>query len=201
MPTLCGCRSCYAVGVAGEHAVLALEWLDLRRASPTRRRCRHASASGSRRSTESTAPTFGWRRDNTIGATPQPNDSDDGLAALFRVAPRPSTRSCCERGLDRRVLDRGLQLSERCGEFFAGYRPVPSLLHGDLWGGNWSALASTREPVVFDPAVYFGDREADLAFTRLFGGFGPAFYAAYELRGRYRRAPLRASRSTTSTTC
>jgi fructosamine-3-kinase len=52
-------------------------------------------------------------------------------------------------------------------------------LHGDLWGGNWAADAS-GEPVLFDPAVYYGDREADLAMTRLFGGFGPAFYSAYE---------------------
>jgi fructosamine-3-kinase len=56
---------------------------------------------------------------------------------------------------------------------------LPSLLHGDLWGGNWAADESGN-PVVFDPAVYFGDREADLAMTRLFGGFGRAFYHAYE---------------------
>ena len=62
--------------------------------------------------------------------------------------------------------------------FFATYRPAPSLLHGDLWGGNWAALAG-GEPVVFDPAVHHGDREADLAMTRLFGGFGPDFHAAY----------------------
>ena len=55
---------------------------------------------------------------------------------------------------------------------------MASLLHGDLWGGNWLA-APTGEPVVFDPAVYFGDREAELAMTRLFGGFGEVFYRAY----------------------
>ena len=58
------------------------------------------------------------------------------------------------------------------GALFSSYRPVPSLLHGDLWGGNWGADDSVA-PVVFDPAVYFGDREADIAMTRLFGGFGP----------------------------
>jgi len=58
------------------------------------------------------------------------------------------------------------------------YAPVPSLLHGDLWGGNRGTLANGR-PALFDPAVYYGDRETDIAMTRLFGGFGPDFYAAY----------------------
>jgi fructosamine-3-kinase len=52
------------------------------------------------------------------------------------------------------------------------------LLHGDLWGGNWASCGG--EPVIFDPAVYYGDRESDLAMTRLFGGFGRTFYEAYE---------------------
>ena len=56
---------------------------------------------------------------------------------------------------------------------------MPSLLHGDLWGGNW-LVAAGGEPVIFDPAVYYGDRETDVAMTRLFGGFGAAFYRAYE---------------------
>ena len=56
--------------------------------------------------------------------------------------------------------------------------PPPSLLHGDLWGGNAAATVG-GEPVVFDPACYYGDREADLAMTELFGGFAPAFYSAY----------------------
>jgi fructosamine-3-kinase len=59
-----------------------------------------------------------------------------------------------------------------------GHEPQPSLLHGDLWCGNAGRLPDGT-PVVFDPAVYFGDREADLAMTELFGGFGPDFHAAY----------------------
>jgi fructosamine-3-kinase len=51
-------------------------------------------------------------------------------------------------------------------------------LHGDLWGGNWNVDAAGR-PVIFDPAVYYGDRETDIAMTRLFGGFGNRFYTAY----------------------
>ena len=55
---------------------------------------------------------------------------------------------------------------------------MPSLLHGDLWSGNHAAMDG--RPVIFDPAVYYGDRESDLAMTRLFGGFGRGFYSAYE---------------------
>jgi protein-ribulosamine 3-kinase len=55
----------------------------------------------------------------------------------------------------------------------------PALLHGDLWAGNRAADAA-GQPVVFDPAVHYGDPECDLAMTRLFGGFAPEFYAAYE---------------------
>ncbi len=76
------------------------------------------------------------------------------------------------------LASRGARLAERLSDFFSDYRPVASLLHGDLWAGNYGVLKS-GEPVIFDPAVYYGDREADVAMTELFGGFGPQFYAAY----------------------
>ena len=82
-------------------------------------------------------------------------------------------------GCGGRLQECGALLLARMNEFFATYHPSASLLHGDLWGGNW-ATDDRNQPVIFDPAVYYGDREADLAMTRLFGGFGPAFYAAYE---------------------
>ncbi len=59
-----------------------------------------------------------------------------------------------------------------------GYQPAPSLLHGDLWSGN-QAVDQHGEAVLFDPAVYYGDRECDLAMTRLFGGIPDAFLRAY----------------------
>ena len=76
------------------------------------------------------------------------------------------------------VAELGQRLSARLPDLFDGYTPEASLLHGDLWGGNWGAVAG--EPVIFDPAVYYGDRETDIAMTRVFGGFGRAFYDAYE---------------------
>jgi fructosamine-3-kinase len=76
------------------------------------------------------------------------------------------------------MLDRGERLAADCGAFFRTYAPARSLLHGDLWGGNAGAAAGV--PVIFDPAVFVGDREADLAMTSLFGGFPRDFHAAYQ---------------------
>jgi protein-ribulosamine 3-kinase len=77
---------------------------------------------------------------------------------------------------------------------FLDYRPLPSLLHGDLWSGNAGALADGT-PVVFDPACYRGDRETDIAMAELFGGFPTSFFAAYREtwpldRDHERRKPL-----------
>ncbi len=67
---------------------------------------------------------------------------------------------------------------EAVPQLLAGHSPAPSLLHGDLWSGNAGFLGDGT-PVVFDPAVYCGDAEADLAMTELFGGFPPSFYEGY----------------------
>jgi fructosamine-3-kinase len=167
-----------AVGDTGHEAVLVLEWLEL----VARGDASVERALGERLAElhRTTSAQFGWHRDNTIGATPQTNEWDADWPRFYatrRLAPQLDLAAA--RGFDRQALERGHELCTRVGEFFTDYRPVPSLLHGDLWGGNWAVLAGSREPVVFDPAVYHGDREADLAMTRLFGGFGSAFYAAY----------------------
>ncbi len=72
----------------------------------------------------------------------------------------------------------GDRLSADMAAFFVDYQPAPSLLHGDLWAGN-AAVDTNGQPVIFDPACYYGDRETDLAMTELFGGFSRDFYAAY----------------------
>ncbi len=123
-------------------------------------------------------PQFGWRIDNTIGATPQPNAPDADWVAFWRARRLGHQLELARRrGAGRRLIERGARLLEVLPAFFSDYRPVPSLLHGDLWGGNYGYAGG--EPVVFDPAVYYGDREADLAMTELFGGFPAEFYAAY----------------------
>jgi fructosamine-3-kinase len=83
-----------------------------------------------------------------------------------------------ENGFTGELQQEGDRLLSNLGQFFDGYWPEASLLHGDLWGGNWAS--SGGEPVIFDPAVYYGDRESDIAMTKLFGGFSAEFYRAYE---------------------
>ena len=124
------------------------------------------------------AEAYGWRRDNTIGSTPQLNEwSGHWLEFLCERRIGHQLDLALRRG-NKRLSQRGEELLERMGDLFTDYTPVASLLHGDLWAGN-SAATPGGEPVVFDPAVYYGDREADIAMTELFGGFGPRFYAAY----------------------
>lgn len=164
-------------GVSGDRAFLALEWVDLGSA-----RAGSEAQLGERlaRLHRSTAARFGWHRDNTIGATPQRNDWTVEWPEFFARHRLGFQLDLVERsGHGGRWLEQGRALCGRLEAFFAGYAPQPSLLHGDLWGGNWAADASGA-PVIFDPATYYGDREADLAMTHLFGGFGREFYAAYD---------------------
>src|SRR5579862_1287515 len=127
-----------------------------------------------------TAPRFGWGRDNTIGRTSQTNGWMEEWAEFFRERRlRPQLDLAVENGFGKLLETPGERLLESVHLLLGGHVPRASLLHGDLWGGNWLATAD-GEPVIVDPAVYYGDREADLAMTRLFGGFGGAFYRAYE---------------------
>lgn len=125
-------------------------------------------------------PRFGWHRDNTIGSTPQLNDWDEEWARFWREKRLGyQLQLAAYNGYHSSVLqDRGALLQEQLDGFFSSYHPVASLLHGDLWGGNY-AVGADNQPLIFDPAVYYGDREADLAMTELFGGFDSEFYAAY----------------------
>jgi fructosamine-3-kinase len=126
-----------------------------------------------------TGDRHGWHRDNTIGQTPQHNPETRDWVAFFRTHRLQFQLDLAARnGYSGELQDLGNRLAERLADLFEGYDPVPSLLHGDLWSGNWGVADGV--PVIFDPAVYFGDRETDIAMTRLFGGFGGAFYREYE---------------------
>lgn len=160
-------------GAAGGQAYLVLEYLELNsRGSGARLGQRLAAMH------RTCQPQFGWRMDNTIGDTPQPNTPCADWVEFWRDRRlRHQLRLAAGNGAPRRLLDKGERLMAELTAFFADYRPAPSLLHGDLWGGNVGF--ADGEPVLFDPAVYYGDREADLAMTELFGGFSRDFYAAY----------------------
>ena len=165
------------VSIEDDTAFLVLEWIDL---EPANARSEQRLGEQLALQHRVTRDRFGWDRDNTIGSTPQSNRSCPDWIEFFREQRLlPQLDLARQHGASSDVIDPGRELCERLHVFFDTYRPVPSLLHGDLWGGNWGADAK-GEPVLFDPSVYFGDREADLAMTRLFGGFGSAFYAAYE---------------------
>jgi fructosamine-3-kinase len=165
-----------AVGEWERGAYLALEWIGLGRGDRSSEAVLGEQLAWLHRTTQA---EFGWSRDNTIGATPQINTPSADWTAFFREQRlRFQLQLAAKHGASAKLRDDGERLCESLGAFFTSYRPAPSLLHGDLWGGNWGADADGL-PVVFDPAVYFGDREADVAMTRLFGGFGAAFYAAY----------------------
>jgi fructosamine-3-kinase len=126
---------------------------------------------------QSTADTFGWDHDNWIGSSPQINTRDaDWIAFTANCRLLPQIGWARRRGLKLGQAD---QLVNRLPDFFRDYSPLPSLLHGDLWAGN-AGFLEDGTPVVFDPASYYGDREADLAMTELFGGFPESFYDGYE---------------------
>ncbi|EGK83553.1 fructosamine kinase family protein [Microcoleus vaginatus PCC 9802] len=119
---------------------------------------------------------FGWDINNTIGSTIQINNWTANWAE-FWIEHRIGYQLKLARGR-RGHFPQGERLLEMISQLLAGYEPQPSLVHGDLWGGN-VGVTSAGEPVIFDPAAYFGDREVDIAMTELFGGFPAQFYRGY----------------------
>lgn len=164
-------------GVSHGEAFLVLEFLPLGHASTA-----SATALGAQLAALHALPQpcFGFDSDNAIGSTPQHNPRCTDWVEFFR-----RHRLGYQLGLAKEtgrggsaLQDKGARLCDRLDGLFSNYAPVPSLLHGDLWSGNYAALENGA-PVIFDPAVYWGDREADLAMTELFGGFPRSFYDAY----------------------
>jgi fructosamine-3-kinase len=165
-----------ALGSSKDEAFLVLEWLDLVEPDAASEEKFAEALAWQHRNR---AQTYGLERDNFIGATAQHNDVSEDWVGFWRERRLLYQLDlAAKNGHAGRLQDRGRQLAGVMDVFFASYRPAASLLHGDLWGGNRGVLADGT-PVVFDPAVYCGDREADIAMTTLFGGFGPRFYSAY----------------------
>lgn len=162
-------------GVDGVRAFIELERLDL---------ARPGEAASARLGRElaalhrHTGPAHGWERDNYIGLSPQPNGEDTDWAAFFARHRVGFQLELAARNGWRGRLQQGGEALVQALPGLLDHAPAPSLLHGDLWGGNHAMLAGGT-PVVYDPAVHHGDRECDLAMAALFGGFSPAFFEAY----------------------
>lgn len=125
-------------------------------------------------------PYFGWHLENTIGSTPQFNERDHNwVNFLQKQRYGAQLEFIKQNGFGSLLYDKGQRLINELDHFFDNYTPYPSLLHGDLWSGN-AAADQDGLPVIFDPACYYGDREADIAMTELFGGFNREFYNAYQ---------------------
>ncbi|QCX01904.1 fructosamine kinase family protein [Aggregatimonas sangjinii] len=121
---------------------------------------------------------FGWNKANFIGSLPQSNNTDSDWARFYvqeRLVPQLK-RAKDSKLLSAEEIPIPKTLLQACQGLFP--EVVPSLLHGDLWSGNY-LISADGTPYLIDPAVYWGHHEVDIAMTRLFGGFGTSFYDAY----------------------
>lgn len=160
-------------GVVDRHAYLVLEYIAL-----GGRPNGHQAGACLAALHSHTAAQFGWGQDNYIGSTPQPNNWCDRWVDFWRQRRLAfQLQLAAKRGYRGRLQQRGEQLLDLFPALI-DHNPPPSLIHGDLWSGNLSYNVS-GEPVIYDPAIYFADREAELAMTELFGGFPESFYRAY----------------------
>jgi fructosamine-3-kinase len=160
-------------GIAGDYSYIVLEWLHFGSgAKADWQQMGQQLAAMHRRVSDQ---GYGWHQGNTIGDTPQINLWAENWGIFFaehRIGYQ--LRLAQRRGGS---FAKGAALVELIPEILAGHVPEPSLVHGDLWSGN--AAFAEGVPVILDPAVYYGDREVDIAMTELFGGFPPAFYEGY----------------------
>ncbi|MGB7412972.1 MAG: fructosamine kinase family protein [Thermosynechococcaceae cyanobacterium] len=159
-------------GITEGHSYIVLEWLHLSSSRADWNQMGRQLAAMHRTVSEQ---GHGWHQSNTIGETPQMNPWTKNWGAFFaehRIGYQ--LRLAQRRGGH---FSQGTALLEVIPSILADHQPEPSLVHGDLWSGN--AAFAEGVPVILDPAVYYGDREVDIAMTELFGGFPRAFYEGY----------------------
>ncbi|MFM7423743.1 MAG: fructosamine kinase family protein [Elainella sp.] len=164
-------------GLAGEgrpQSYLVLEWLELGYGDDAAWSKLGQNLAAMHRVT---APAFGWQQDNTIGFIPQRNRWTADWSEFF-LTQRLGYQFELAQQRGGHFPHRA-KLLEAVPQILADHQPLPSLVHGDLWTGN-AAITQQGEPVIFDPALYFGDREVDLAMSQLFGSFPTSFYQAYQ---------------------
>ena len=161
-------------GVSGNQTYVVMEYLNLSGRADAGLLGQHLAAMHA-----VTSEQFGWYRNNTIGSTPQRNTQSHNWCEFWQEHRLGyQLRLAGDKGYSGKLQALGERLLSDLPILFETYQPEASMLHGDLWSGNYGGLAD-GVPVIFDPAFYYGDREADLAMTTLFGGFSPDFYASY----------------------
>ena len=163
-------------GVASDVSYIVMEWISLGSGGTD-----HAWQQMGKQLAamhQTTSPEgFGWHRDNTIGSTPQQNGWWSDWSSFWRdrrLGPQFELAYSQQGRFPRRD-----ELMSAVPRLLKGHTPKASLLHGDLWSGN-AAISEGGEPIILDPATYYGDLEADLAMTELFGRFPASFYQAYQ---------------------
>lgn len=166
---------CY--GTTGQYAYLVLSWFGSATGKPVTMANFGKQLAALHRHEK---PQFGWHRNNTIGATPQNNTwQSDWITFWQQQRLGYQLKLAANKGYGGALQQLGKQLLAKVPIFFSNYQAHPSLLHGDLWAGNY-AINQHGKTIIFDPAVYYGDREVDIAMTELFGRFPSDFYAAYQ---------------------
>ncbi|HEY9661606.1 MAG TPA: fructosamine kinase family protein, partial [Allocoleopsis sp.] len=161
-------------GTVDRSAFIVMEWLDLGYGDHQAWEAMGRNLAAMHRLTSEQG--FGWQQNNTIGSTPQINTWTETWVEFF-VEHRLGYQFHLARQRGGRFPQQE-QILAAVPKLLAGHTPIPSLVHGDLWTGN-AAVTQQGDPVILDPAVYFGDREVDLAMSQLFGSFPPNFYSAY----------------------
>ncbi len=164
----------FGCGMVGQQAFIVMEYLELSgRPDPVLLAQQLATMH------RYTRDQFGFAVDNTIGSTPQVNSFSRNWAGFWQQQRLGYQLSLARtNGFGNELFDTGMRLNEQVSHFFSDYTPLASLLHGDLWSGNQGADGAGN-PVIYDPACYYGDHEADLAMMELFGSPGQRFFDAY----------------------
>jgi len=152
------CPQPIVCGVTAEFAFIVMEYIDLSGSMDASRFARQLAKMHLCRQQQ-----FGYAIDNTIGSSPQPNAYERDWVSFWQQQRLGFQLSLAkENGFGSELFDTGMRLNQQIGSLFSNYSPIASLLHGDLWSGN-QGTDSAGNPVIFDPAVYYGDHEADLA--------------------------------------
>jgi len=166
-----------AIGTSSHNAFVVFEKLSLGGYGSAET---YAQKLAAMHSVSSSNGMFGWKMNNTCGATPQPNTYNKEWATFWDECRLGHMLSLCRR--DGAVYKREKELRAKTHALLSEHSHscalLPSLVHGDLWSGN-QAFTKDGEPVIFDPAVYWGDAEVDIAMTKLFGSNSNSFYQAY----------------------